>query len=430
MNNSKLAGLWVIRFGVSLGLAMLFLAAVLWVVHTNSVLAVASPPPTDQKSGVASNGSVITIGVAADLTGFADFLGWPQANAVQLAISQTNAAGGINIGGITRTLTITLADSSCNPSQAITAANALVNAGAVAIVGHTCSDASNAVQSIYSAAGVAMVSASATAPGLTEQGYTTTFRVISRDDTAAILLATYFRQWLGLDKAAIIELNGFFGNFADDTFENTFTGLSGTITSRRTVASTADYTSTLTAIQAEGPEVIFYADLDANNAGLLSKTAHNLGMTNVIVAWDTFNSDEAVLADYATAAGAGTEGDHAGMHLRRTQDMPGYDDLNAAYQAAGFANFGTEATIWGALAYDAAQIIIAAIERADSNISANIRNEIAATPSYQGVVGTYEGFDAKGDVIPQWNWIERYQDGQWVILNPTRIFLPTILKNS
>lgn len=415
--------------GVTVGLATLFLAALFWAT-ASSAPTMASPPPSDQESGALSNGSVITIGVAAALSGPDSDIGWRQANAVQLAISQTNATGSINIGGTMYTLTLVTADSACNATQAITAANELLDQGVVAVVGHTCSGASNAAQPLYNAAGVPMVSPSATAPNVTEQGYTTTLRVIPRDDTAPSSLAAYFRDWLGLDRTAIVELSGFLGGPpATDAFSNTFTSLGGTITSRRMVASTADYTATLTAIKAENPDVIFYAHPNANNASLLSNTAHALGMTDVIIAWDTFSYEESVLADYAAVAGAAAEGDHAGMHYRRTEDMLGYDDFNAAYQAAGFPNFGDEATLWGAFAYDAAQIIIAATDRADSTDPADIRDEIAATADYQGVVGTYKGFDAKGDVIPQWHWIERYQNGQWLILHPSKVFLPIILRS-
>ncbi len=168
---------------------------------------------------------------------------------------------------------------------------------------------------------------------------------------------------------------------------------------------------------------------DANNAGLLSHVAHSLGITDTIIAWNTFSEDEAVLAAYAAQAGAAAEGDHAAMSYRRTQDMPGYGTFNTAYQAAGFPNYGDEAMIWGAYAYDAAKIIIAAIGRAQSTDPNDIRDAIASTINYQGVVGIYEGFDAKGDVIPQWAWLERYTNGQWIILHPSKVFLPTTLKN-
>lgn len=416
--------LQAIRLSITAGLAMLFLAALLWVSASGTPTIASSA--IDQEAGALNNGSVITIGVAAALSGPADFIGWRQANAVQLAISQTNAAGGVDIGGVTYTLTVVTADSACNATQAVTAANTLLNAGAVAVVGHTCSGASFSAQPIYNAAGVPMVSPSSSAPVLTEQGYTTTFRVFPRDDAQAVLMATYFSQSLGMDAVALVEWSGY--EFSTDAFSNTFTNLGGTVTSRRTVTSTDDYTATLTAIQTENPDAVFYADNDASNAGFFSDIAHSLGLS--VIGWDAIWGDETVLGDYATAAGsAAAEGDYAGLQGRRTEDMPGYDTLNADYQAAGFPNCGDEAQAWGAYAYDAAKIIIAAIDRADSTDPTAIRDEIAATADYDGVVGTYEGFDAKGDVIPQWSWLELYRNGEWVMVYPYKVFLPLVLNN-
>jgi branched-chain amino acid transport system substrate-binding protein len=222
---------------------------------------------TDQEAGALSNNSVITIGVAADLSGWVPDLGWPQANAVQLAVSQTNAAGGIDLGGVTYTLNLAMADSMCDGSQAVTAANTLLNGGAVAVVGHTCSSASLSAQPIYDMAGVPMVAPSSTAIDLTEQGYSTTFRTGSRDDAAAVWMATYFHQSLGMDAVAIVEWSDSQG--ASDAFANTFAGLGGTITSRHTVTATDQYTATLTAIQAEDPDTVFYAADDAYRCYLL-----------------------------------------------------------------------------------------------------------------------------------------------------------------
>jgi len=54
--------------------------------------------------------------------------------------------------------------------------------------------------------------------------------------------------------------------------------------------------------------------------------------------------------------------------------------------------------------YAFAGIIIAAIVQSQSSDPAVIREFIAATRNDKGVVGTYVGFDASGDVIPQWSW--------------------------
>ena len=414
--------LQVVRLGIPVMLAMLFVLIVLGA-SADGTPAIASSP-AQAEAAVLNSGNVITIGVATALSGPVSFLGWPQANAVQLAIDQVNAAGGVEIGGTFYSLTVVTADDECNPAQAAAAANTLLNAGAVAVVGHACSGPSMAAQSIYNAAGVPMVSPSASAILLTEQGYTTTFRVAPKDDAEAVLMATYFRQSLKMDAVALVEWNGYV--WSTDAFSNTFTSLGGSITSRHGVSSTNDYTTTLTAIQAENPDSVFYADFDANNAGFLSSVAHNLGLN--IIGWEA-DGNEAALGDYAAAAGAAAEGDYAGLNPRRTRDMPGYNALNEAYLAAGFPNNGDEAGVWGAFAYDAVKIIVNAIDQADSTNPADIRGAIAATTNYQGVVGTYQGFDAKGDVVPQWSWLEKFQNGQWVTAYPYNLFLPLVLND-
>lgn len=383
---------------------------------------------TNQGIGL-NDASVITIGVAADLSGGLSSYGWQEANSVQLAINQKNTSGGINIGGVMYTLALVTADSPCgNTTQAFTAANTLVNAGAKAVVGHTCSGDSIAAESVYNAAGVAMISPSSTNPQVTQQGYNTTFRTVPHDGTPPALLATYFRNWLGLARTAIVETPDT-GQMAD-IYSNTFISLGGTITSRRVATTTSDFPTILNAIKAENPDAIVYLDDDPAKGGQFSLTAYGLGMTNVIMGWISWFNDESLLTTYATTAGAlASENDYAAMQYRRFQDMPGWTTFLAAYQSAGFANEPNDPGIYGAFAYDAAGIIIAAIERANSTNPVDIRNQIAATSNYAGVVGTYQGFDANGDVIPQWGWLERYQSGQWDILQPTKLYLPTVLKN-
>ena len=98
--------------------------------------------------------------------------------------------------------------------------------------------------------------------------------------------------------------------------------------------------------------------------------------------------------------------------------------------AAGFPDQGDRAAAEGAFAYDAATVIIAAIRSCQSLEPAAIRDAIAATRDFSGVVGLYSGFDGKGDVIPQWGWMERYTDGRWVSLDPARLCLPLLLNGS
>ena len=389
--------------------------------QTESVLA--APVQAVRADQIAA-GQVITIGVQADLSGGAQFAGWRQLNAAQMAVAAVNQAGGLDIGGTPYTVTLVYADSQCNPTQAITAAQTLLDLGVVAVLGDTCSGATLAIEPIYAAEGIPMVSASATGPDVTEQGYTNTFRVITRDDTWTTRLASTSVNLYGMQSAAIIEMDGFWGNWASEAFSNTFTSLSGTITSRHTLTSTAAFTDVLTQIQAEGAHSIYFPYTDGSAAGLLARIAHDLGMTDTPLAWYSMDGDSSQLAPFEDAAGEGADMNFVMFNMRGIADMPGYADFNAAYQAEGFPNFGDEAQSVGALAYDAANIILDAIDRADSTDPQDIRDKIASTHNYEGVVGTYTGFDDKGDVVPQWGDILRRLNGEWLSQKPDSNTLP------
>jgi branched-chain amino acid transport system substrate-binding protein len=162
-----------------------------------------------QESAPAAN--VIKIGVQAALTLGNNFIGVRQANAVQLAVDEVNAAGGIDIGGTPYTVELVLGDSQCRPDQADDAANLLLSAGVVAVVGDTCSSSHFVAQEIFDAAGVSMVSASATSPQVTDRGYDTTFRVVTRDDTWPLRAAESFYNTYAMRSAAVIEMDGFEG---------------------------------------------------------------------------------------------------------------------------------------------------------------------------------------------------------------------------
>ncbi|MEJ5311428.1 MAG: ABC transporter substrate-binding protein [Anaerolineae bacterium] len=355
---------------------------------------------------------VATIGVAVDLSGPASQYGWPQVNAVQLAISQTNAAGGLNLGGIQYTLHMAVGDDGCNETQAITVAQTLLDAGALAVIGHTCSRASIPAQAVYAAAGVPMLSPSSTNPNLTQQGYTTTFRTVSHDASATRFLATYFRQAMGYARSVIVTEPG--AEWLRDLYADTFTALGGVVTSDWVLTETFDFTATLLAIQPQNPDVIFVAGYAAAEPGQLSRTAYNLGMGNIPIAWDSLSEAPMWLYAYLGWAGdAAAEGDFIAMHQRPFWAMPGWATFVSDYEAAHFEHAPTAPGPYVPFAYDAANMLFDALTRANVPAPSAIRDALAATSNFAGVVGRYQGFDAYGDVIPQWSWIQRFRNGEW-----------------
>jgi branched-chain amino acid transport system substrate-binding protein len=370
---------------------------------------------------------VITVGFAGSLSGGGSVWGLPQLYAVQLAISQTNAAGGVLLGGVPYHVALAVADELGGSNPAITAAEKLVAAGAVAVVGHTFSGSSIAAQPTYQTAGVSMVSPSSTTPGLTQMGYTTTFRTVPTDDAPQALLAQYFANRLGLKKSAIVDMTGW--NIPGDVYSKTFTSLGGAITSRVTVNSSLEFTATLDAIKLENPDVIFFGSNDASTAGQFSKVAWSRGMTAMPIGWDSVTNNDAALAAYTAAAGAqAVEGDYTAMEYIHLEDMPGWSRFLADYLAAGYPEPSYDTGTFSAYAYDAANIILDAIHRAGSADKNLIRQQIAATQNYKGVVGFYQGFDSHGDVIPQWSFVEYNHNGFWMIVQPARLFLPVVFR--
>jgi branched-chain amino acid transport system substrate-binding protein len=327
---------------------------------------------------------------------------------------------------VTYTLALASVDSACDAGRAITAANELLAQGAAVVVGHTCSGVSMNAQAIYQAQGVPMISPSSTLVQLTEQGVTTTFRTCVKDDASAKRLATHVHTTGEAQTAALVAWEGH--EWIMEAFSTTFTALGGSLTSVQTVTTTESFTPLLAAIQAQGSDLVFYADLSTDNAGLFTRVADAHSLPKV--GWDPVYGGPETLDPYADAAGAAAEGDTVGLSGRQPQDMAGYSGFSADYQAAGFANHGASPGTFGPFAYDAAQIAIAAMESAGSVDPAAIRDAIAATDDHSGVVGVYDRFDAQGDVVPQWAWVMRYSGGEWQRVYDHGVYLPLLLRSS
>ena len=90
----------------------------------------------------------LDIGVSDALTGGGAVYGLPQANAVNLAAKEINAAGGIKVGADTYMLNVIAYDDKANPTEASNAVRKLIDRDGVKfILGFCCSGATGAVAS-------------------------------------------------------------------------------------------------------------------------------------------------------------------------------------------------------------------------------------------------------------------------------------------
>jgi branched-chain amino acid transport system substrate-binding protein len=127
----------------------------------------------------------ILIGLTPSLTGPISWIGELQKRAMELAVADLNAKGGV----LGEPLRVILVDDQCDADAAALAAKKLVVERVAAVFGHRCSGAAIPASEIYETAGIPMFTDGATSPKLTERGLRYVFRLNGRNDRQAALAA-------------------------------------------------------------------------------------------------------------------------------------------------------------------------------------------------------------------------------------------------
>jgi branched-chain amino acid transport system substrate-binding protein len=131
----------------------------------------------------------LKIGVAQPLTGGLAGLGKDLVNGVQLAVDELNKQG-FKVNGKAVTLEVVAMDDKANADEGKKVAQALVDAGIVAVVGHLNSGVSIAAAPIYAEKGIAQLAISSN-PKFNQLGHATALRLIANDDLQARALGSF-----------------------------------------------------------------------------------------------------------------------------------------------------------------------------------------------------------------------------------------------
>jgi branched-chain amino acid transport system substrate-binding protein len=139
----------------------------------------AASKPTPSYSGT------VRIGVATPLTGDLAGVGTTIADGALLAVEDVNRDGGL----LGKKVELVVADDRGSEGGGREAANRLVSAGVVAVVGDDTSEASIASAPLYAQANVVQVTPTSTDPHLTESGLRSLFRVCATSSSTGPALA-------------------------------------------------------------------------------------------------------------------------------------------------------------------------------------------------------------------------------------------------
>jgi len=325
----------------------------------------------------------IKIGHVGPLTGGIAHLGKDNENGARLAIEQANAAG-IKIGGKDAKFVLVAEDDQADPKVGTTVAQKLVDAKVAGVVGHLNSGTSIPASSIYSQAGIPVISGSATNPKLTEQGFKTQFRVVGRDDQQGPAIASYLASNNKPKVVAIIDDATAYGEGIANEVEKTLKAASiGVLPREKGTDKTTDWKAILTKLRGRNPDAVFYGGMDATG-GPMMKQARELGIKAVFSFGDGACTDE-----MAKLAGASAEGllcSQAGIPVQAA---------DKAFLENYKKKFNADPILYSPFTYDAANILIEAMKKANSADPAKYLPELQKG-TFNGVTGAIS-FDAKGD---------------------------------
>ena len=359
-----------------------------------------SAPPADQPASPTANPTAnptatapapaaepFRIGAMHALTGNAESYGNPILQAMQLAVEEINAAGGVN----GRMLALIPEDSKCTAQDAITAYNKLTDVDGVKIIlGATCSGAMLGAAPLAEADGVVLLSPSATSPDIATAG-DYIFRTAIND--AQLGVDTGNTLWAdGIRNIATINETTDYAEGARRTTVAQFESLGGSVVAAESYSSeVTDFRSQLTKLAAASPEAIYLASQGEFAGGTIVKQARELGYDGPIYSEVVPTNPEAL----------GIAGD-AATGLKAIVPNP---DLSTGEGIAFLEQFeeryGTVATLpwFQASAYDGVYIAAQCLEQTGDDQDADGFRNCLYDTLYTGAIGTNYGFDANGEVV-------------------------------
>ena len=326
---------------------------------------------------------VVKIGHAAPLTGGIAHLGKDNENGVRLAIEEANAKG-LTIGGEKIAFEMISEDDEGKENKGPIIAQKFADAKVAGVVGHLNSGVTIPASAVYNQAGIPMISGSATNPKLTEQGFKVAFRTVGRDDQQGPAIASYLISEHRPKSVAVIDDATAYGEGLANEVEKTLKASGIKVLPReKGTQETRDWKAILTKLKGKGPDAIFYGGMDSG-AGPLLKQGRELGLKAVFSFGDGACTEK--MNELAGAASEGMVCSQAGIPVQAA---------SKAFLEAFKKKFNSDPLIYAPFTYDATNLIIAAMQAANSVDPAKYLPELAKI-KFEGASGHIE-FDEKGD---------------------------------
>ena len=332
------------------------------------------------KAPTAPAAEVIKIGGNFELTGGVAEFGKKGENGAKLAIKEANAAGGV----LGLQIEYIGADNKSEAGESTAATTKLVTQDkVVGIIGPMTSGNTLAAIPVVTEYMIPLVTPTGTNTALTvkEDGTLNDwiFRACFIDPFQGEVAANFAMDTLGASKAAlVIDQKGDYAKGLADSFKKTFEAAGKEIVaSEQYVAGQdTDFRAILTNIRAKNPDIIFIPGY-YNEVGMIIKQARDLNITVAMLGGDGWGTGPIV--DIA--------GKDAMNNTYYVDHVAADDPALAEFAAAFKAEYNQDADSFAALGYDAAKLMIAAIEKAGTTDSEAVRVALETMAGFAGISG-------------------------------------------
>jgi branched-chain amino acid transport system substrate-binding protein len=288
----------------------------------------------------------------------------------------------------------------------------------IAVIGTSCSSAARVAIPLLSQAGFVIVSASNTAPDLTEPGNENNhpgyLRTAHNDTVQGAAAAQFAIESLGVTTAATIHDGSLYAEKLQEVFAETFQEMGGTITAQEAVApDQTDMGAVLTSIAADSPELIYFPIFISAGSLIIRAARQTAGLEETYL----MGADGLFSPDVTEGAGDSVEG-----FLVSSPDFTAFgDQYETDFLPKYEEKFGTvPVSIFHAHSYDAFMMIKAGIEQVavqeeDGTLHIPrqaLRDALYATENFQGLTGNLTCSDS-GDCADPKIAVYEYHTGEY-----------------
>ena len=355
-------------------------------------------------SALAEGDGEIKLAVIAPLTG--DFAQYGEAyrTAVELTVSQVNAAGGID----GKMLAYDIFDDKNDARESATLAGRIAaDDSYIAVVGPFASTCALACAPILQNAGIVEMCPTCTHPDLTATG-DYIFRGAITSELEAPIFADVTLNKLDAKRVGIIYTQDDWGITTEQEYAAKLEELGGTVVIAESYisGSTRDFTHILTKIANEDIELLFVAAM-YNDSAMILEQLKQLGYEGrfKIQGTGSLYTDE-----FLELAGDNAEGMYITASFYAANPAENVQQFVSEYTEM----FGSEPNLFAASVYDGVGLIVEALRNGATDRQ-SLRDNLAAIKDYQGVTGN-ASFNENRDVIKD-EVVLKIEDGKFVYVS-------------